>query len=159
MKPGTIPLAAMLLSSMLLLHSQMHRPATAAPVSREQEAFNAIAKLEDQLRLATLKGDATWWDEYLSEYYTDTDAKGKVSNKAAVVAMHRSPDLVYDTMNLSDRSVHVFNGDTVVVTGKVTIEGSYAGQSLSGDYQFTRVWAKAGLEWQLAASQATKIAP
>ncbi len=158
MKPGKIPLTAMLLSTMLVLYSQTRRQA-AAPPNRDQEAFNAVAKLEDQLRLATLKGDATWWDEYLSDYYTDTDSRGKVSNKAAVVAMHRSPDLVYDTMNLSDRAVHVFNGDTVIVSGKVTIEGTYAGQSLSGDYQFTRVWTKSGLDWRLAASQATRITP
>lgn len=159
MKPGKIPLAAILLAGILLLHAQTRKPATAVPANRDQEAFNAIAKLEDQMRLATLKGDATWWDEYLSDYCTDTDFQGKVNNKAGIVAMHRSPDLSYDTMNLSDRSVHVFNGDTVIVTGKVTIEGTYRRQSLSGDYQFTRVWTKSGLDWRLAASQATKIAP
>jgi hypothetical protein len=154
-----IPLVAMVLACVLLVRAQGHKTATAVPANRDQEAFNAVAKLEDQLRLATLKGDATWWDVYLSDYYTDTDSRGKISNKAAAVAMHRSPDLSFDTMNLSDRSVHVFNGDTVIVTGKVTIEGTYGGQSLSGDYQFTRVWTKSGLEWKLAASQSTKIAP
>ena len=143
---------------MLLLHSQTRKPGTAAPANRDQEAFNAVAKLEDQMRVAALKADATWWDAYLSDTYTDTDFRGKVTNKAETVALHRSPDLVYDIMNLSDRSVHVFNGDTVIVTGKVTIEGTYRGQSLNGDYQFTRVWTKSGLDWALAASQTTKIA-
>jgi hypothetical protein len=158
MKPGKIPLVAMLLSGMLLLHSQTRKPGTAAPANRDQEAFNAVAKLEDQMRVATLKGDATWWDAYLSDSYTDTDFRGQVTNKTQTVALHRSPDLVYDIMNLSDRMVHVFNGDTVIVTGKVTIEGTFHGQSLNGDYQFTRVWTKSGLEWTLAASQTTKIA-
>jgi len=159
MKARMIPLVAMVLASVLLVRGQAHKTATVAPANRDQEAFNAVAKLEDQLRLATLKGDATWWDVYLSDSYTDTDSRGKVSNKAAIVAMHRSPNLSFDIMNLSDRSVHVFNGDTVIVTGKVTIEGTYGEQSLSGDYQFTRVWTKSGLEWKLAASQSTKIAP
>lgn len=159
MKPGKIPLLAILLAGILLLPAQTRKGATAAPANRDQEAFNAVARLEDRIRLAAIKGEATWWDEYLSDYYTDTDSQGKVSNKAAVVAMYRSSDLSYDTMNLSDRSVHVFNGDTVIVTGKATIEGTYRGQSLSGSYQFTRVWVKSGLDWQLAASQATKIAP
>ena len=143
---------------MLLLHSQTRKPGTAAPANRDQEAFIAVAKLEDQMRVAALKADATWWDAYLSDSYTDTDFRGKVTNKAETVALHRSPDLVYEIMNLSDRSVHVFNGDAVIVTGKVTIEGTYRGQSLNGDYQFTRVWTKSGLDWTLAASQTTKIA-
>jgi hypothetical protein len=159
MKPGKISLVAMLLCGILLLQSQTRKPATAAPGNRDQEAFNAVAKLEDQMRVATIKGDATWWDAYLADGYTDTDFRGKVMNKAETVALHRSPDLVYDIMNLSDRSVRTFNGDVVIVTGKMTVEGTYRGQSLNGDYQFTRVWTKQGLDWQLAASQATKIAP
>jgi hypothetical protein len=47
----------------------------------------------------------------------------------------------------------------VIVTGKVTVEGTYRGQSLSGDFQFTRVWVKNGLVWELAASQYTKTGP
>lgn len=148
----------MLAPGMLLIHSQTRKPAT-APANPGQESVSAIAKLEDQMRVATLKGDATWWEEYLSDSYTDTDFRGKMSNKAETLALHRSSDLSYETMNLSDRAVHTFNGDTVIVTGKMTIDGIYRGQSLSGDYQFTRVWVKMGLEWKLAASQETRIAP
>jgi hypothetical protein len=159
MKPGKTLLLAMLLSGVLLLQSQTRKPATATPANRDQEAFSAVAKLEDQMRVASLKSDAGWWDEYLADSYTDTDFRGKVTNKAETVALHRSPDLSYEIMNLSERSVRTFNGDMVIVTGKMTVEGTYRDQSLNGDYQFTRVWIKSGLDWKLAASQATKIAP
>jgi hypothetical protein len=158
MKPGKIPLLIALLASTLLVHSQTRRPAPTPPGTREQDAYNAVAKLEEQLRVAVLKGDATWWDAYLADSFTDIDFHGKVSNKAETVAMHRSPELVFDIMNLSDRSVRTFNGDTVIVTGKMTVEATYHGQSLNGDYMFTRVWIKSGLDWQLAAAQTTKIA-
>jgi hypothetical protein len=158
MKSGKILLVALLLFGVVPLRSQTRKPATAAPASREQEAFSAVAKLEDQMRVAALKSDAGWWDEYLADSYTDIDFRGKVSNKTETVTLHRSPDLSYEIMNLSDRSVRTFNGDSVVVTGKMTVEGTYRGQSLNGDYQFTRIWIKSGLEWKLAASQATKIA-
>jgi hypothetical protein len=153
-----VSLLIVLLAGILLLHSQSRKPLPASQPGREQEAFNAVAKLENQMRLASLKGDATWWDEYLDDSYTDVDATGKLSNKAETVAMRRSPELSYETMNLSDRAVRTFNGDTVIVTGKVTIEGKYRDQSLSGDYQFTRIWVKSGLDWKLAAAQATRIA-
>jgi hypothetical protein len=153
------PLLIMLLSGMVLLHPQARRPSPANQPGREQDAFTAVAKLEDQLRVASLKGDAGWWDEYLADSYTDIDAGGRLTNKAETVAIRRSPDLSYEIMNLSDRSVRTFNGDTVIVTGKVTIEGKYRDQSLSGEYQFTRIWVKSGMDWRLAASQATRLAP
>lgn len=152
-------LLVLFLASVLTLRSQTRKPAAAAPVNRDQEAVNTIRKLEDEMRMASLKGDAGWWVAYLDDKYTDTDAQGKVMGKAEVVEMHRSSELIYETVNFSDRNVHTYNGDTVIITGRITLVGAHKGQSLSGDYQFTRVWTKMGLEWKLAASQATRIAP
>jgi len=149
--------AAILLGSALLLCAQTARKPT-GPI-RDQGNVQAIGKLEDEMRIAILKGTAGWWVEHLSAGYTGTDFQGKVTNRYETIELQRSTDLVYDTWNLSDRSVHTFNGDTVLVTGKVSVEGTYKGQSLSGDFQFTRVWVKNGLVWELAASQYTKINP
>jgi hypothetical protein len=155
-KTGVIVL---LLSSIGLLYPQTARKPTAkAPLNRDQEIVNTVRKLEDDMRLASLKGNAGWWAEYLADGYTDTDFRGKVSSKAEIIEMQRSGDLSYDTLNLSDRAVLIFNGDTVIITGKLTADGAYRGQSLSGEYQITRVWIKTGSDWKLAASQATKIA-
>ena len=156
MKVGKLG-AAILLSSGLLLCAQTARKPT-GPV-RDQGNVQAIGKLEDEMRIAILKGTAGWWVEHLSEGYTGTEFQGKVTNRDQTIELQRSTDLVYDAWNLSDRAVHTFNGDTVIVTGKVTVEGTYRGQSLSGDFQFTRVWVKNGLVWELAASQYTKINP
>jgi len=109
------------------------------------------------MRLALLKGNAGWWVENLDDGFTDTDFQGKVSDKSQMVELQRSSLLIYDTVNLSERTLHVFNGDTVIVTGKMTAEGTNHGQNFSGDFQVTRVWVKRGLVWQLAAQQATRI--
>jgi ketosteroid isomerase-like protein len=150
---------AWLLASFLLVHAQTRKAPAAAPGSRNQDIAAAIQKLEEGMRLAALKGDAGWWDTYLADNFTDTDFRGKVSGKAEIVAMYRSSQINYETLNLSDRTLRIFAGDTVIVTGKMAAEGTYRGQNLAGDFQFTRVWIKMDLEWRLAASQATKIVP
>ena len=156
MKVGKLGAAILLSSGLLLCAQTARKPAGSV---RDQGNVQAIGKLEDEMRIAILKGTAGWWVEHLSEGYTGTDFQGKVTNRDQTIELQRSTDLVYDTWNLSDRAVHTFNGDTVIVTGKVTVEGTYRGQSLSGDFQFTRVWVKNGLVWELAASQYTKIGP
>jgi hypothetical protein len=157
MTSRTALLPALLLISIVLLSAQTTRkPTTPAPAPENVGA--TIGKLEDEMRLAVLKNNAGWWADNLDDNYTDTDFRGKVSNKAETVELQRSSSLIYDTMNLSERTLHLFNGDTVIVTGKMTTDGTYRGQSLSGDFQITRVWVKRGLEWKLAASQATRIA-
>ena len=149
--------AAMLLGCCVPLSAAQAARRPAAVSNRDQEAFQAVAKLEDEMRLAILKGTAGWWVEHLSEGYTGTDPQGKITNRTQTIELERSADLVYDTWNLSDRAVHIFNGNTVIVTGRVTVEGTSHGQSLSGDFQFTRVWVKNGVLWELAASQMTRI--
>src|SRR5258708_18832241 len=159
-KSKRMGLIALLIASMGLLYSQAARkPASSVPTNRDQEIVNTIRKLEDEMRLASLKGTAGWWVEYLSDGYTDTDFRGKVSTKAEIIEIQRSGDLTYEILNLSDRTVHTFNGDTLIITGNLTAECAHRGQSLSGDYQFTRVWPKSSNDCKLAASQATKIAP
>jgi Domain of unknown function (DUF4440) len=154
MKLQKLAPGVLLCSGLLLCAQTARKPATP---HRDQDNVQAIGKLEDEMRIAVLKGTAGWWVEHLSEGYTGTDFQGKVSNRDQTIELQRSTDLVYDAWNLSDRAVHTFNGDTVIVTGKVTVEGTYRGQSLSGDFQFTRVWVKNGLVWELAAAQYTKI--
>ena len=149
---------SLLVASFVPLTPQTRRPAGAAN-SRGQDAVKAVGELEEQMRMAVLKRDAGWWADYLTDSYVETDSRGKVSNKADIVAMHKSPDLVIETWNLSDRNVQTFNGDTVIVTGKVTVAGTNGDHNLSGDYQFTRVWVKMGLEWKLAAMQIAAVTP
>ena len=151
-----ILLLNLLIVSSLPLSSQTRKQA-AGPSA--QDAVNAIGKLEDEMRMASLKGLGGWWSDHLTDSYVEIDGQGKVSTKAEVVAMHKSPDLVMETVNLSDRNVQTFNGNTVIVTGKMTLVATYRDQNLSGDYQFTRVWVKQGLEWKLAVMQTSARLP
>jgi hypothetical protein len=155
MRSTTVVLAVLLLA--VLGYSQTPRKTATAPPRPAEDVTATIGKLEEEMRLASLKGTAGWWVEHLAEGYTETDSLGKVRNRDEVIAMQRSSDLVYDAWNLSDRTLHTYNGDTVIIIGKLNLEGTYKGQSLSGDFQFTRVWIRRGLEWQMASSQYTRI--
>ena len=89
MRPRKTLLLALLLASVLLFHAQT-RKTPAAAGTRNQDIAAAIQKLEEGTRLAALKGDAGWWDNYLADNFTDTDFRGKVSGKAEIVEMYRS---------------------------------------------------------------------
>ncbi len=65
-----------------------------------------------------------------------------------------SGDLKFQSMELSDLTVHVY-GNTA---------GTYKGQDISAKYRFTDTWVKrngkwqvASGKWQVAASQSTKL--
>src|SRR5262245_55533401 len=83
-------LAGAVCFSGLLLSAQTTRK-PAAP-NRDQDSVQAIGKLEEEMRIAILKGTAGWWVEHLSEGYSGTDFQGKVTNRAQTIELQRSTD-------------------------------------------------------------------
>lgn len=117
-----------------------------------------IQKLEGELRIATMKCDASWFEDHLIATYTETDAQGKLHGRDEVIQYYRTAQPEYDSWNLSDGTARTFNDNTVILTGILQVQGAAKDKNLSGNFRFTRVWIKAGTEWELASSQMTRIA-
>jgi hypothetical protein len=151
-----VQLFCILLALSSLGSAQAHRKAASQPHAADTSA--TIQRLEAELRLALLKHEPSWFEEHLAESYTDIDATGKVRSRAEVLEYYRSPDLSIDTYNLSEGTARTYNGDLVILTGKLEIQGTLKDQSLSGNFRFTRIWVKQGIDnWELAGMQLTRI--
>ena len=140
--------------------SRKPRTKAAPPTSAaetDQDISKEIMELEETLRRAAIAGDSTWWELHLDDNYIGTDTEGKTSNKAEAIQLHNSPDLKYEEIHLSDMTIRTYNKNTVIISGKSDIDGSYKGQNISGSYHFVRVWIKEASEWKLAASSVTRI--
>ncbi|NJN56645.1 MAG: nuclear transport factor 2 family protein [Leptolyngbyaceae cyanobacterium SL_5_9] len=62
-------------------------------------------------------------------------------------------------MEISDRQIHPYSSDCVVVTLKAEIDGILNGQAFSETYRFTRVWLQRQNRWQIAAGHVSQIIP
>lgn len=159
MKPGILALVLFLPLSLPLVGGQTaHKRATGPAVSSSQEIADAIQHLEGDLRIAILKSDPTWFEEHLAENYAETDSQGKVMSRADVIQFYRTAAPEYDSWNLSNGTARTYNGNTVILTARLDLEGTLHGQKLSGSFRVTRIWIKQGSDWELAASQYTRIA-
>ena len=155
MKTKAALLLFALVAGTVLLNSQtVHRRATG---TSSQEIGKAIEQSETQLRIALLKGDAAWFEQHLAEGYTEIDGQGKISGRAEVIQALRNSDVAYDTINLSEGSARIFNGDTVLIIQKEELAGGVHGKNFSGVFRCSRLWVKQNGEWQLAATQLSPI--
>lgn len=158
MKPQLRLLVPLLLASLIVLHGQTTRKRAATPaVSSPQQIAETIQHLESELRIATMNGDPAWFEEHLAENYAEIDAQGKASTRDQVIEFYKTTQPEYDTWNLSEGTARSYNGDTVILTGKTEFAGTVGNKPVSGAYRLTRVWIKHGLDWQLAAQQASRI--
>ncbi len=158
MKHGVLLLAVLMAALPAKVGSQTSHKRATPVISSPEEIAKSIQKLESDLRIATMKGEASWFEQHLAENFVETDATGKVSSRADMIKLYRNTQPEYDSWNLSEGTAQTFHGNTVILTGKLDLQGTVDGKSVSGTFRFTRVWIKAGLDWQLAAEQMTHIA-
>jgi hypothetical protein len=159
MKPRFI--VQVLLAAAALAYPQARsnpKQAASPAVSSPREIAEMIQRLESELRVAIMKGEASWFEQHLSEHYTETDDQGKVRNRAEVIEFYRTTLPEYEAWNMSEGTAQTYNGNSVILTGKLELDGTVRGQHVAGAFRFTRVWIKQGPDWQLAASQFTRIA-
>lgn len=115
-----------------------------------------IKKLEEEWANGAIKGDASVVDRFEADDIVSTDPSGRVTGKQQDVQDVKSGELKFESMNLSDVKVSVY-GNTAVATGVNTLKGTYKGKDISGEYRFTDTWVKRNGQWQVVASQGTKV--
>ena len=155
MKPRFRMLVPLMLACFILLQGQTRRKTSSS--TAKPNVAETIQHLEDELRIATMKGDAGWFDQYLAEGYAEIDADGKITTRTEVIQFYRTSQPEYDSWNLSEGTARTYNGDVVILTGKLDVTGTVHGQPIKGPFRYTHVWIKQGPQWQLAMQQATRI--
>lgn len=116
-----------------------------------------ILALEQARNDAIIHGDASTLDRLTSDDYTFINLRGAIQSKSDIVRGFASGAYHYSSRQISELRVRVY-GDTAVVTGRSTQQGSEDGRDNSGDYRFTRVYAKQRDHWVTVAYQATLVA-
>jgi ketosteroid isomerase-like protein len=125
--------------------------------AQSSKVADEIKKLEQDFAHASVKDGAAAVDKYEAEDVIDTDPTGNVTTKAQDKQAYASGDLKFESIEPTDMQV-IVNGDTAIAAGVVTVKGAFKQQDISGKYRFTDTWMKRNGKWQVAATQATKIA-
>ncbi len=112
--------------------------------------------VEQQWAQAEKSGDAATVGRIEADNYVFTDPSGKITGKQDDVNGLKSGKMKFQTFELSDLQPHV-TGNTAVVTGRATVQGTDNGKDVSGTYAFTDTFVKKDGQWQAVATQSTPI--
>ena len=125
----------------------------------EKDIEIQIADAEEQLRQAMLASDVLALDELLSPDLVFTNHVGQRIDKETDLSGHKSGALNISHLEPSEQKVQLISDKVAVVSVRVRVGGTYAGQPAGGDFIFTRVWAMSPFEkWQVVAAHAGVIA-
>jgi len=121
-------------------------------------AESEIVRAEERLRQAMLDSDVRALDALLASELVFTNHLGQVLTKEDDLSAHRSGMVKIKELTPSEQIVRVLE-NTAIVSVRVHLSGSYAGNASEADFRFTRVWAlSTDGRWQVVAGHASIVA-
>jgi hypothetical protein len=119
------------------------------PIAHEVEAFREFIKR------AIEKRDVHALRAIYADSFTHTHGSGRIDGKDTRIVSVLAGDPVIETAPASELLYRVFGDHTIIVTGKSPILNKSENQTY--DFRWIAVYVKAGGDWRLAASQATRL--
>jgi hypothetical protein len=127
------------------------------PDSAEARKFiQEVTDFRAKLAKAVLAKDFAAMRPLYADSFTHTHGSGKLDNKDARLVAAMAGEPLIEAAPASDLVFRVFAGPTVIVTGKSPILN--VKEQKTYDFRWVCVYVTAQDGWQLAVSQATRLA-
>lgn len=127
------------------------------PLAQKHETRHEIDVLEDAWRNAVLNANTTVMASLLADDYMAITPSGTLQNKEEALTNLRSGRVHVTALVITDRKVR-FYGNTAVVTSMANIQATTADGQVTGNYRYTRVYARdAQGKWKIVSFEASRI--
>ena len=130
--------------------------ASALPRREKSEIHKQIEALEQQWRNALVTNNVGQMDHLLADDYIGITSNGTVETKTQALDQRRAGTVRITRLDLTDTHVRVY-GDTAVVTSLADLEGTNGASNISGEYRYTRVYARRLGQWKIVSFEASRI--
>jgi ketosteroid isomerase-like protein len=117
-----------------------------------------VLRAERELAFCYQNSDAACIEQGVTEDYTLTNSKGKITTRADDLAEATKHNPKYEIFENHDMKVRVYGGAAVVI-GITHAKGISGGQLFDAEFRFTDTFVKDHGRWRLWAGQAVKITP
>ncbi len=122
------------------------------------EDARAVALLDTEYQAAVKRNDAATMDRILAEDFVLVTGRGKVYDKADLLAEARKKSTTYEHQEELEQRVRVW-GDTAVVTALLWVKGTDGGKALDRKLWFSDTYVRTPAGWKYAFGQASLALP
>jgi hypothetical protein len=122
-----------------------------------EHAQQEVMQLADAWANAELHGDTAVLEKTLADDFIGIGPLGFMLTKQEWLARHEAGDLKYESFNLDEVKVRVYNNDAAVLMARQAQQATYRGNSIPGQFRITLVFIQQHEQWQLASLQLSSI--
>jgi len=122
----------------------------------ENNSSDELQKFERQWAAAAVKQDTKLIESLWADDFELTNPGGQMAPKALIIEKIKDGSFKIESFDYTSMKVRTY-GDTAVITGRLTIKGSWEGSDVGGEYAFTDTFVKLAGKWREVASQVTRV--
>ena len=129
--------------------------------SQEKKAAGTekgVAGLEEQVRMAVIKGDTSVLERYLADDFVGIGPNGIADDKSHTIQALKDGTVKYSAIDVTEENVRMY-GNTGIYNGRGNVKMTINGQPLTADVRVTIVWVKQNGQWRRVSFQATQVQP
>ena len=117
-----------------------------------------VAGLEEQIRMAVIKGDTSVLERYLADDFVGIGPNGIADDKSHTIQALKDGTVKYSAIDVTEENVRMY-GNTGIYNGRGNVKMTINGQPLTADVRVTIVWVKQNGQWKRVSFQATQVQP
>jgi len=121
-----------------------------------EHAVEEITRLADAWAAAELRGDAAFLEKTLVDDFVAIGPLGFMLTKREWIERHQSGNLKYDSLDLDEVSVRVYD-EAAVLTGRQTQDAAFRGNSVKAQLRTTVVLVQQQGQWRLVGIHMSPI--
>jgi ketosteroid isomerase-like protein len=147
---------AFLVAGFVSISAALAHPPAILNQAAEKAVIEEVTEFRKALAAAIERKDAAALRGLYADTFVHTHGSGKTDGKDARIVSALAGDPVIETAPVTDLVVRVPGGWTAIATGVSPIKSMADGKTYS--FRWTAVYVRIGDGWQIAASQATRLA-
>ena len=123
---------------------------------RRADIEKQILAFRNDLKTVIAAKDVAKLKEMYAESFTHVHGTGKIDGRDSRIISLLAGEPVIETASASELTVRIHGPDMAIVSGRSPILNKQEGKSY--DFRWMQVMTRVNGEWQIAASQATRLA-
>lgn len=148
---------AALLTALALPAGAAAHPHDQLLAERQGEVEQQVMAVRARLRDAVAAKDVVALRAIYAPGFTHTHGSGKVDGRDARIVSLLAGEPVIELARVEELTIRVPHPDTAILSGRSPIANRAEGREY--EFRWLQVYVRAGGDWQLAVSQATRMAP
>jgi ketosteroid isomerase-like protein len=132
-------------------------PSFGSSKDSEAKTIQEIRNLRDRWIKAEETKDIPFLRDLLTNDAMVGNSQGQVLDKEHFLKVHADPERTLKELNADNIQIHIYNGDTAVLTEHIVIDGNDHGKPFGGNFRFVRIFVRQDNRWRVALGQGTPI--